>query len=78
MGDGQLALQVIDLDRLTVAHGHTAGSAVAHMTHGDLSLWEAFQLPVGENFVDKANAMVGGEKSIVIDHNAAAFLTPVL
>ena len=78
MGDGQLAFQVVDLDRLTVAHGHTAGGAVAHMTHGDFSLGEAFQLPVGEDLIDKANSMVGGEKAIVIDYNAAAFLTPVL
>ena len=78
VGNRQLALQMIYLNGLAVAHSHAAGGTIADMTDGDLPIRKILHFLMGKDFIDKADSMVGGEHAVVIDNDAAAFLTTVL
>ena len=78
MGNSQLAFQMIDLHGLAVAHGHAAGGTIADVTDGDLTIGKILHLLMGKNFIDKTDAMVGSEHTIVVDDDTAALLPTVL
>ena len=74
----QLALQVIDLNGLAVAQVVAPGGAVADMTHRQLTLGEFLQGLLSKDFPHQTQPLVGGEDPVVVHHNAAALLPPVL
>ena len=78
VGQGQLSLHVVHHHRLTVGLIGAAGGSVAHMTHRHGALRKFFQLLPGEHLVHRTQIPMGGKHTVVIDHNAAALLSPVL
>ena len=78
VSQGQLALLVIDYNGLAVFPAGSAGGAVAHMADGHAPCREPVQPVPGKYLAYGTKIPMGGEYSIVIHHNAAAFLPPVL
>ena len=72
------ALHVVDHDGLGVHPGGGAGSAVAHMAHGHVAQAQLRHFVRGEHVVHQAVVLMGGEQAVVVHHDAAAFLAPVL
>ena len=78
VGNRKLALQMINLNGLAVAHSHAAGGTIADVTDGDLTFGKILHFLMGEDFINETDAVVGSEHAVVIDNDAAAFLAPVL
>ena len=74
----QPPLAVVDLNGLTVGAVGAACRAVADVPHAQPPGGQAAQDILAENLIDKSQVLVGDEHAVVIDHNAAAFLPPVL
>ena len=72
------SLLMIDLNGLAVAAAGAAGSSISHMAHGHGTGGQPGQGVGVEYFADKPKILPGEKHSIVIHHNPAAFLTPVL
>jgi hypothetical protein len=69
---------VIHFNRLAIIAVCAAGGAIPGMPDSHGSLWERMKDITAEYFPDEANIFMGGEHPIIVDHDAAAFLTPVL
>ena len=78
VGQGHFALHVVDDNGLGVGPVGAAGGAVAHMADGNGALGKFVQLLPVKHVGQQAKILVDCEEPIVIDHNAAALLTPVL
>ena len=72
------ALYVVNNKRLRVAAGIRAGRSIAYMTNGYLSHAKLAQCFVCKNVIHKTNVMMAGNYAIVVNGNAAAFLSAVL
>ena len=59
--DCQFSFQVIDLDGLTIANGHTAGGTIAHMSNSDLSQRKFLHLIACEHIVDQSDPFARGK-----------------
>ena len=78
VGQGQLALLVVDLDGPAVAPAGGAGGGVAGVGDHHLPLREGGQHLFGKDLVDQAQVLVGSEDAVVIHDDAATLLAPVL
>lgn len=78
VGDCKPAFKMVDLNRLAVCTVGAAGSAVAHVSYRHVPLGQGRKDVLGENVSHQSQILVGVEKSILTDNNAAAFLTAVL
>ena len=78
MGQGHAALIVVDQNGLHIALVVAAGGAVAHMTHGNVSLAQRIQPLLGEHLADQTHIPVRSKYSVIIHHNARALLSAVL
>lgn len=74
----QLALLVIDGERLTVAAARRSRRAVAHMTDGHRALGEAREDFARKDVVDESEILVRGKDAVVVHGDAAALLAAVL
>ena len=72
------SLVMVDHNRLGVDSFIGTGSAVAVVSDGHISRPQVFQHVPGEDLVGKAVVLVVPEDSVVVYHDAAAFLSPVL
>ena len=78
VGQGHAALLVVDLNGLAVAPVGGPGGAVAGVAHRHSSPGESVQNLFGEDLPHQPQVLVGGEHPVVVDHDAAALLSPVL
>ena len=69
---------MVDLDGLAVAPVGGPGGAVAGVAHRHSSLGEPVQRFTGEHLPHQPKVLVGGEHPVIVDHDAAALLSPVL
>ena len=74
----QLALLVVDGERLTVAAARRSRRAVAHMTDGHRALGEAREDFARKDVVDESEILVRGKDAVVVHGDAAALLAAVL
>ena len=78
VGQGHAALLVVNLDGLAVASVGGSGGAVAGVPHRHGPLGKPVQDLSGEDLPHQPQVLVGGEYPVVVDHDAAALLSPVL
>ena len=78
VGQGHAALDMVDQHGLGVAAAAGAGGAVAHVAHGHIALSQALEDRGGEHLAHETHVLEGLEEAVVIDHDAAALLPPVL
>ena len=78
MGNGHVAFLVIDLDGLAVLPVGGPGGAVTGVPHRHGPPGKPVQGVLAEHIPHQTQVLIGGENAVVIDHNAAALLAPVL
>ena len=72
------ALMVIDQNGLNIALVVAAGGAVPHMAYGNVALSQRRETLRREHVAHQSYVPIGGEHPVVVHHNAAALLSPVL
>ena len=78
VGQGHMALDVVDDDGLGVQRAAEAGGAVAHMANGHGAGAQLLENAGREYRADEALLLVEAENAVVVDHDAAALLAAVL
>ena len=78
VAQGHGAFHVVHHDGLGVGPAGAAGGAVAHVADGHVALAQLFHFHGGEHVVHQPGVLMGGEDPVVVHHDAAAFLAPVL
>ena len=78
VGQSHGSLDVVDHNGLGIAAVGLAGGAVAYMAQGGKPLPQRGQGSGGKDVSCKPQPLVGGENPVVVDHDAAALLPPVL
>ena len=72
------SLDVIDHDRLGIVAVVGSGGAVADVPYGDPAVAETLQNIGREHVVHKPGVLIGRENPVVVHHDPAGFLSPVL
>jgi hypothetical protein len=78
MGQGHMAFLVIDFDGLAVIAVCSTGGTVAGMPDGHGSLWQRIQDTAAEYLTDETDVFMGNKHTVIVNHDAAAFLAPML
>jgi len=78
VGQRHAALDVVDHDGLAVFPPVSAGGAVAHMAHGHGAAGKGIQHRLCEHLIEQARVLIVRKQSVVVHHDAAALLPPVL
>ena len=78
MGQGHAALLVVDLNGLAVAPDRGSSGAVAGVAYRHGPPGQPGQRLAAEHLPHQPQILVGGKYPVVVDHDAAALLPPVL
>ena len=78
VGQGQIPLLMTDHHRLDIFPYTAARGGVAHMAYGHGASGQGRKDPVRKNFCQKSQIFFGRKDTVVIGHDAAALLPPVL
>ncbi|MPM99422.1 hypothetical protein SDC9_146613 [bioreactor metagenome] len=78
VGQGHAALVVIYQNGLDISFVIAAGGAVAYVAHGDVALPQRLKMLRREHVAHQSHVPIGGEHAVVVHHDAAALLPPML
>ena len=78
VGQRHFPLLMIDLDGLTIVPVVSACGSVADMSHRHVSPGQPGQSICGKHLADQSQILVGRKYAVVVYHNTAALLAPVL
>ena len=78
VGNGHRTFYMSHNQRLRIGTVIAAGGAVAHMTDGNVPKPQLFHMGLVEYLRHQPKILMIGKHTLVIDYNAAAFLSPVL